>query len=114
MGNFQFSGAFTAVQDSDFQPADIPERGAFIGGKPIRQGWQAGTLKFAPMSSGAFNELRARYEQQKDLYTQGQIPKISGFGYRSVSAWWHAPVPTGWDGGDAHGVTMQLTRIVDN
>lgn len=114
MGNFEFDGSFTALPDPDYQPFRLPLRGMFVGGKPARQGWESGELKFPPLASGAFNELRQTWEAKKNAYTVGKLPKISGYGWRTITAWWHDPVPTGWDGEFAHGVTMLVTKVVGN
>jgi hypothetical protein len=112
MPNLSFNGTFTACPDpEDFQPEPTPERGTFLNGKPVRQGWPGGLLKFPPMPSAGLNELVSRYEANKNAMTSGAIPRTSGYGFRAVSAWWHEPSPTGWDGPIAHGVTQKLTRI---
>lgn len=113
MGSFSLSGVFTALPDpEDYQPDRIPEHGAFIGGKPVRQGFEAGSLRFPPLPSAAFNELRSRYETTKNTQASGTLPLISGYGWSRCSAYWHEPVPTGWDGPIAHGVTMAVSRII--
>ena len=114
MGSFQLNGAFTNCPDPDYQSNGTPEVGRFNNGKPIRQGNEEGLLKFPPLTSGAFNELYSRYLANKDSYVAGQLPKLSGYNWRSVSAWWHEPTPTGWDGTFAHGVQMRVSKIVNN
>lgn len=113
MGNLSTNGVYTSLPDPDYQPYPIPERGAFLNGKPIRQGYESGLLKWpAGVPSAALNELRARYEANKNAQTSGALPKVSGYGWGAVSAYWHEPVPTGWDGPIAHGVTQVVSRIV--
>lgn len=112
MGNFEFSGSFPNLPDPDYEPGAVPVVGFFIGGKPVRQGWESGQLKWGPLLSAAFAELRTRYEEQKNDYTVGKLVAISGYGYQNVTAWWHEPLPTGWDGNQAHGVTQTVTRVV--
>lgn len=112
MPNLSINGTFTACPDpEDYQPEPIPVRGAFMNGKPVRQGYEDGLLKFPPMPSAGFNELRARYEANKNAQTSGALPAVSGYGWRAVSAWWHEPLPTGWDGPIAHGVTQRVSRV---
>lgn len=111
MGSFSLSGAFTACLDPDYQSYGLPLRGGFIGGKPVYQGWESGTLKFPPLISAGFNELYARWAANIGAQVSGALPKLSGYGWRAVSAWWGQPLPTGWDGGLAHGVTMNVWRI---
>ena len=111
MGNFSLNGAFTPTPDPDCQAYGIPVAGYFIGGKPVRQGFESAMLTFPPMQSAMLNELRARYEANKNAQTSGAIPKVSGYGWRAISAWWHEPNPQGWDGPIAQGVTMLVTRI---
>lgn len=112
MGNLSINGAFTACPDpADFQPFGKAYRGDFMGGKPIYQGYESGLLKFPPVISAGFNELYARWAANSGAQTSGAIPKLSGYGWRAVSAWWHEPIPTGWDGDLAMGVTMLVKRI---
>lgn len=111
MGSFSLSGVFTALSDPDSQPYGIPERGAFIGGKPVRQGYESALLKFTPLTTGAYNELRARYEANKNAQTSGNVPAVSGYGWRACSAFWHEPMPAGWDGPIVLGVTMIVSHI---
>jgi hypothetical protein len=111
MGSWSLNGTFTACYDPDYQASPIPVRGAFIGGKPIRQGWESGMLKFPPLPSAGFNELRSRYEANKNAQTSGTLPSLSGYGWRAVSAYWGEPLPAGWDGGFAVGVTMGVSRV---
>jgi len=111
MGSFSLNGTFSATLDPDYESRGIPERGGFIGGKPARQGWESGILKFPPLASAAFNELYTRYETNKNAQTSGALPRLSGYGWRAVSAYWHEPLPTGWDGEFAHGVMMGVSRI---
>jgi hypothetical protein len=108
---FSLNGTFSACPDPDYQPFGIPERGAFIGGKPVRQGWESGILKFPPLGTAAHNELRARYEANKNAQTSGNLPAMSGYGWRAISAYWHEPIPTGWDGPFAMGVSMTVSHI---
>lgn len=112
MGSFQFNGAFTATPDPDVESKPVPVRGMFVNGKPVRQGWEEAELKFPPLHTAEFNELRTRYEANKNAYTVGKLPALSGYNYVNVTAWWLEPIPTGWDGPFAHGVTMMATRIV--
>jgi hypothetical protein len=111
MGSFSLNGAFTALPDPDFQPAPLIEVGVFLGGKPVRQGYPGGVLKFPPLPSAAWNELRARYEANKNAQTSGALPAVSGYNWVAVSAWWHEPTYTGWDGPIAMGVTQAVSRI---
>lgn len=111
MGSFSLNGTFTACLDPDFQSYGLPYRGGFIGGKPIYQGWESGVLKFPPLPSAAFNELYSRWAANSGSQTSGSLPKLSGYGWRGVSAWWLQPLPTGWDGPIAHGVAMEVQRI---
>ena len=109
---FSINGVFTALPEpEDYQPFPIPERGAFMNGKPIRQGYESGMLKFPPMPSAGFNELYARYAANKNAQTSGNLPAVSGYGFRAVSAYWHEPLYTGYEGPIAHGVTMIVSRI---
>lgn len=116
MGSFELSGAFTSCPDPDYQPYGTPEFGAFLDGKPVRQGWESGMLKYPPMTTAGMNELYTRYlvYATADSRVEGKIPKLSGYGWRSVSAWWHEPLPTGWDGPIAHGVTQIVSKITNN
>lgn len=111
MGNFSLNGTFTACPDPDYAPYPIPVRGAFLNHKPVLQGYESGILKFPPLPSGAFNELRARYEANKNSQASGAIPKISGYGWRAVSAWFMEPLYTNYDGPIANGVTMPVMFI---
>ena len=116
MGNFSFNGTFTGLDDPhDYTPYRIPERGQFLGnGKPIRQGYESGTFSWpAGMNTAQYNELRSRWEANKNTLTSGAVPAISGYGWRAVSAWWHEPIYTGMDGPIVHGVTMGVTRIAN-
>ena len=112
MSNFELQGSFTATPDPDFQSYGTPVRGFFGNGKPVRQGWESGVLKFPPLASGAFNELSHSYHANKNAAQAGKIPRVSGYGWRTVTAYWHEPLPTGWDGEWAHGVQMLLTKII--
>lgn len=111
MGSFSLNGVFTAAPDPDYQPFGTPEVGKFLNGKPIRQGWESGVLKFPPMPTAAANELRARWLANRNAQTSGNIPALSGYGFVAVSAWWHEPVPTGWDGPIAHGISMVVSKV---
>lgn len=112
MGSFSLNGTFTAAPDPDYSPEPVPERGAFLNGKPVRQGYEDGVLRWpVGMPSAGLNELRSRWEANKNAQTSGALPSVSGYGWRAVSAWWHEPVPTGWDGPIAHGVTMRVSRV---
>lgn len=113
MGSLSLNGAFTACPDPDYQSNGLPRRGGFIGGKPVYQGWESGTLTFPPLTSGAYNELYARWIANSGVYVSGALPKLSGYGWRAVSAWWLQPLPTGWDGEYAHGVTMIAERVTN-
>jgi len=112
MGSFSLNGAFTSCPDPDYQSYGLPKRGNFVGGKPIYQGWESGTCKFPPLPSAAYNELYARWAANSGAQTSGALPKLSGYGWDSVSAWWLQPLPTGWEGPIAHGITMVAERIV--
>lgn len=113
MGSLSTNGAYTALPDPDYQPYPIPERGGFLNGKPVRQGYESGMLKWpGGIPSAGMNELRARYEANKNAQVSGALPRVSGYGWGAVSAYWHEPVPTGWDGPIAHGVTQVVSRIV--
>lgn len=111
MANFSLNGAFTACPDPDYAPYTVPVRGAFLNHKPVRQGFESGLLKFPPLPSAAFNELRARYEANLNTQTSGAIPKISGYGWRAVSAFFMEPVYASYDGPIANGVTMLVTFV---
>lgn len=111
MTRFSLNGAFTACPDPDYAPFPIPVRGGFLNHKPVRQGYESGVLKFPPMPSGAFNELRARYEANKNTQTSGAIPAVSGYAWRAVSAFWLEPLYTNYDGPIANGVTMIVAYV---
>jgi len=115
MGSFSLNGVFTALDDPhDYTPFPIAERGRFVNGKPIRQGFESGRVSWpAGMNTAQYNELRARYEANKNAYTSGAVPKVSGYGWRAVSAWWSEPLYTGMDGPIVHGVTMVISRIAN-
>jgi hypothetical protein len=109
---WSLNGAPTSCPDpEDFEYLRIPEHGAFMNGKPIRQGWPGGVLKFPPLPSAGMNELYAKYAANKNAITSGNLPLPSGYGWKAVSAYWHEPAPTGWEGPIAHGVTMQVSHI---
>jgi hypothetical protein len=112
MGSFSLNGVFTACPDPDYEGVGPPEVGAFLGGKPIRQGWETGTLKFPVLQSAMYNELYSRWSANCSVHTSGALPKNSGYGWDAVSAWYHEPRPTGWDGPNAAGVTMGVTRVI--
>ena len=112
MTNFSISGTFTNVPDPNFQYF-ARENNAFIGGKPIRQGYPSGQLTFPALNSAMFHELYARWSAHSTAQSSGALPRVSGYGWKPVSAWWHEPLPTGWDGGFAHGVQMRVTQIVN-
>lgn len=111
MGSFSLNGTFTALPDPDYQPYPIPVRGGFLNHKPVRQGFESGILKWGPLPSAAFNELRARYEANKNTQTSGAIPAISGYGFRAVSAFWLEPLYANYDGPIANGVTMIVAYV---
>lgn len=111
MGSFSLNGVFTACPDPDYAAFPIPVRGAFLNHKPVRQGYESGVLKFPPMPSAAFNELRARYEANVGVQTSGAIPKLSGYGWRAVTAYFMEPVYTNYDGPIANGVTMPVNFV---
>ena len=111
MGSWSLNGAFTSTPDPDCQPYPIPEVGAFIGGKPVRQGWPSAMLRFPPMPSASYNEIIARYEANKNAQTSGNVPATSGYGWRACSAYWHEPNIGGWDGPIVLGVTMIVSYI---
>ena len=111
MASFQFNGAFSNIRDPNYESYGLPRPGGFIGMKPVYQGYESGLLKFPPLTSGMFNELYSTWTAQMETYTQGTLPKLSGYGWQTISAWWGEPLPTGWDGGFAHGVTMTIWKV---
>lgn len=114
MGNFSISGVFTAAPDPDVRwhmPKDGTD-GRFSDGKPIRQKHVSATLTFPPLTSAEYNELYTRWTAHMSAQTSGALPKLSAYGWRPVSAWWDEPVPTGWDGGEVHGVTMLAFKVI--
>jgi len=112
MGSFSISGVFTAAYDPDMEPHGLRFVGRYIGGKGIYQGKESGLLRWPiPMYSADYNELHARWATFSGEKTSGALPKISGYGWRAVSAWWGQPLLTGWDGPHAHGVTMPVWDI---
>ena len=111
MGSFSLNGAFTALNDPDYQTFGLIEVGAFLNGKPVRMGYESGILRFPPCTTGAFNELVARWNANKNSQVSGAIPAISGYGWRAVSAYWHEPQMQGFDGPIVNGVTMIVSKI---
>jgi hypothetical protein len=112
MGSFSINGTFSACYDPDMESWDgTPVVGAFVGGRPIRQGWPSCTLRFPPLPSAGFNELVSRYEANKSSQTSGNVPAVSGYGFRACSAYFEEPHLGGFDGGFALGVTMRVSRI---
>lgn len=111
MGSWSLNGTFTATPDPDYQTFGTREFGAFLNGKPVRQGFESGVLRFPPMTTAGYNEIRARYEANKNAQTSGNIPAVSGYGYRACSAYWHEPLPQGWDGSIVLGVSMPVSFI---
>lgn len=87
MGSFSLNGTFTALPDPDFQTYGLMEVGGFLNGKPIRQGFESGILRFPPLTTAAHNELVARWEANKNSQVSGALPAISGYGWRAVSAY---------------------------
>lgn len=110
MGNFSLSGTFTNMHDPDYQPYPR-ENGGFIGGKPLRQGWESGELKYPPLPSAEYNELYSRWTALSTGKQSGTLPHLSGYTWQTVSAWYLQPLPTGWDGQVAHGVTQRVTHV---
>lgn len=112
MGSFSLNGTFTNTPDPDCHPFGTPVRGAFVGGGIVRQGKESAVLNFPPMTSGMFHELYARWAGNKNGLVGGALPKLSGYGWNTVTAAWGEPLPTGWDGPFVHGVAMNVYQIV--
>lgn len=111
MARFSLNGAFTALPDPNYSPYPIPVRGGFLNHKPVLQGFESGVLKWTLLPSAAFNELRARYEANKNVQTSGAIPAISGYGFRAVSAFFMEPLYSDYDGPIANNVSMIVAFV---
>lgn len=110
---FSISGAFTTVPNPDFQSYGLPEVGAFLNGKPVRQGYESAMLSFPPLRTGQWNELYSRWLGNNNAQISGALPKVSGYGWRAVSAYWHQPQFQSIDGPFYMSVTMIVSKIGD-
>lgn len=112
MGSFSLNGTFTNCPDPDCKAYGKPLRGAFVGGTLVYQGKESATLIFPPLLSAAYNELYSRWLANYQGLVGGALPALSGFAWDTVTAAWGQPLPTGWEGPVAHGVTMDVYQVV--
>lgn len=112
MGNLSINGTMSICPDPDFQSYGLPVRGGFIGGGIVRQGKESGVLKFPPLTSAMRNELYTKWAANKNGLVGGTLPQLSAYGWQTVTAAWGEPVPTGFDGEFAHGISMVVYQIL--
>jgi len=112
MGNFQFSGTFSTLPDPmDYQPFPPPVNGFFLNGKPVRPGWESGVVKWPELTPAQFLELNSRWVGAAAALQGGKVPYLGNSGWQSITAWFHQPINTGFDGTFHLGTTMLITHI---
>lgn len=112
MGSFSLNGTLSLVPDPNYIPYGIPERGAFVGGGVVRQGFESGVLMFPPLNSAMRNQLYSRWAANKDGLVGGALPGVSGYGWQTITAAWsELIIRGGWDGEWAMSATMTVKQI---
>lgn len=112
MGSLSINGAMSICPDPDYVSYGVPVKGAYIGGRLVRQGWESGTLRFPPLNSAMRNELYTKYAANQNALVSGALPQLSGYGWQSVSADFGEPIFGGFDGEWAMSGTMLAFHVI--
>jgi hypothetical protein len=108
--------AWNALVDAPDPDAYIPEEGQEVGflgnGKPIRQGFERGTIVWSVMTLAHYIDLWDAYNTDKDNSGTFIIPPHTSGGswtsWRSVTAWAISPPKVEYRGRVCQNVTMRI------